>query len=553
MTRRRGPDDPAPSSHRARTERSGGPANPAPTVTAVRAGAASVGWEQVVASSWDVVVVGAGSAGGALAGRVAQRGDRTVLLLEAGPDWRPDHAPPELRGTDWTAICDPVRFPQYLWTELNARRTPAQEPELYWRGRGLGGSSSVNGTYAIRPPLDDFDAWPSGPSFTWSAEAALAGFVALEDDRQHGAEPYHGTGGPVPVDRVPVERWGPFDSALRDAAIAAGHRWMPDSNAPGSTGVGHYATNTVRGRRVTTNDAYIEPARSTHDLAVVGGAEVTSVLLDRRRRATGVRVRRGGAEEVVRAGEVVLCAGAVGSPAILQRSGIGPAGVLRGLGIAVVADLPVGEGLQDHPAVALGRRVPAERCSGTGLPLACVLRYASGAPGTKDNDVTVVAMPPRPGWPVGGLALWLDEVFSTGTVTVRSADPAVPPAVDLAMAAHPLDGGRLARGVDDLRALLGAAELCGLGDGPILGADGEPVPAGGAELAGWIQAHVHEGAHAAGTCGMGRVVDEAGRVLGVRGVRVVDMSIAPRVPRANTHLCAVMLGECLAPLVGAGA
>lgn len=516
-------------------------------------GAAARSWEQIRSAPWDVVVVGAGSAGGALAGRLATRGDRAVLLLEAGPDWRPDHAPPELRGTDWTAICDPVRFPQFLWTELTARRTPAQEPELYWRGRGLGGSSSVNGTYAIRPPLDDFDAWPSGPSFTWRAEAALAGFVALEDDRQYGGEPYHGSDGPVPVDRVPVERWGPFDSALRDAATAAGHAWVPDANAPGSTGVGHYATNTVGGRRVTTNDAYVEPARSAHGLAVVGDAEVVSVLLDRHGRATGVRVRRDGAEHEVHAGEVVLSAGAVHSPAILQRSGIGPAGLLRRLGIAVVADLPVGEGLQEHPAVALGRRVPADRCVGTGLPLTCVLRYASGAPGTKDNDVSVVAVPPRAGWPVGGLALWLDEVFSTGSVALRSADPAVPPAVDLAMGSHPLDARRLAQGVDDLRELLGSPELRALGEGPLLGADGEPVPEGGPELAGWVLSHVHEAAHATGTCGMGRVVDEAGGVLGVPGLRVLDMSIAPRVPRANTHLCAVMLAECLAPVVGAGA
>src|ERR1700733_13641112 len=268
-------------------------------------------------ASYDVIVVGGGSAGAAAAGQLSEDPRRRVLLLEAGRDWRAANAPAAMRSANIIPFMnDPAHQAEWQWPALMRRRTRVQEPRFYWRGKALGGSSAVNAQIAIRGVAAAFDAWAEAGCEGWSAASVLPVFDSMEDDP--GAAR---TGGPTPVYRAPSERWGPVDRALRDAALAAGYPWNPDLNAPDGEGVSCYPINSRDGRRITTNEAFLEPARGRANLDIRGGALVDRVL-SRVGRATGVRVRLAGQGwTVISAREVLLCAGAIHSPAILMRSG----------------------------------------------------------------------------------------------------------------------------------------------------------------------------------------------------------------------------------------
>lgn len=506
----------------------------------------------------EVIVVGAGSAGCALAAGLVRSG-RRVLVLEAGRDYPASDLAASWRSPNpLAAILDPGSE-LLLWEDHLASRTAAQEPSLYWRGKGLGGSSVVNGQIAIRPPVEDFDDWAADGCPGWSADEVLPYLAALESDQEYGDRPGHGADGPIPVHRYPEEAWGSVDRALRDAALAAGRPWAPDVNAPGATGVSPYPVNSVDGLRVSCHDAYLEPLRG-HDLLTIRGEALVDRVVLEAGRAVGVRLAGG---EVLRADRVVLCAGATATPSILIRSGIGPAAHLAELGVAVHADLPVGEGMQDHPMALIG--IPLTLAATAGpwdRHTNCCVRYSSGTtPDTNDmmmvalnqNALAMASAEPRAG--AGAVGVFVNRTYSRGTLRLRGTDPRSQPELSFNMLDDDRDVERLAAGVRHLAELvahpafgdIAAADLAAA-NAPLWAALDGPV----AGLHAHLRATAVDTQHATSTCRMGdpaaatTVVDPAGRVLGVEGLHVADASVFPFVPRANTHLASVLVGELLA-------
>jgi choline dehydrogenase len=481
---------------------------------------------------FDLVIIGAGAAGCVLARRFADRGDRTVALLEAGPDLRP--ATPATLRDGWRLPSGPD------WPDWGYESSPdkAGGTSKLRRGRLMGGSSWLT-RFAVRSAAHDFDAWAAAGNPGWSFEDVLPAFRRLETDVEHGADPWHGDRGPLSITRYPDRRVSEIHAIALDELTALGHPLVEDVNAPDGVGVGRMPMSSRAGVRLTTLDAYLPPDWTASTLRVLPNAPVDRIVID------GSRVRRvrlmDGTE--IEAGSVILSAGVYGSPAILLRSGVGPAGHVRSIGVDLAIDLPgVGSNLADHPSVELdsGARGEAE-----GPALHSIARYRSElARATDPPDLMFWLIDPDADDPT----LYLDPILlrprSRGTVRLRTADPAVAPIIDLPGVRESVDVERLAEGYE--RGLELAARIAAR-----TGATSGPARTSRHAARAIVRATSSSIPHTVGTCAMGpspaegAVVDARGSVHGVEGLSVIDASIIPEPPSGFPHLVTIMIAEHL--------
>lgn len=492
------------------------------------------------------LIVGGGAAGCVVAARLSEDPDREVVLLEAGPDL------PALPAADLADARRNALHPRHGWG-LRHRPMPTRPAIPFPRGRRVGGSSAINTCVAIRGHPSDFDEWEALGLPGWSWERCLPWFRRLERDLDFPDAAHHGAEGPLPLRRDPPESWVPFQRAFVEACCAVGFPRCEDTNAPGTWGVGPHTFNrTTTMRRVSAADAWLTPeVRARPNLRVLANAHVARVRWQGRR-AVGADVQIAGRATALDAEHVVLAAGAIHTPAILLRSGVGPRDELHRLGLPVIRDLPVGARLLDHPgfAVFLAPRAGVARPSDPLLQT--VLRVPSErSTGTADLQIqpgssSGLRLPLTPFVTIMG---HVGKPQGAGTWRLPSADPLAKPVLASAYFEAPSDR-RVA--VEGLQL---AAELA---TGPVLRKLARPLWPSAHKLArrATLDAHVRRatdsGYHPCGTVPMGpeeapwACTDADGRVRGVERLWVIDASLMPTIPTANIHLPTLMIAEKLA-------
>jgi len=493
----------------------------------------------------DVLIVGGGTAGAVLAARLSEDRSRGVVLLEAGEAYRPDGFPAVL--TDEARIGGDADH-DWGYTARGGRLSPKI---IALRGRVLGGSSAVNGTVAVRARSLDFESW-NVPG--WSFDDVLPVYKALEN-APDGADEFHGRSGPFPIRWRGPEGISPAGRAFVDACVHEGFPLIDDFNGEVWGGVGPLPINVVDHVRQNTALVYLPPpVRARPNLEIRGQTFVDRVLFESRA-AVGVVTSAG---LVHRAREVVLAAGTYGSAAVLLRSGVGPARDLSRMGIDVVADLPVGQNMQDHPFFYNVYALAPDRTQMAPGPLAQLWVATSEAgPGELDLHVNAQHLLDPAMSPTGGtivLAVALVQPESRGSVRLASTRPEDPPLIDDNFLATERDRRRMVEGVRLARRIARNAVMS-----PFISAEmlpGENVPDG--DLAQAVESALESYGHPTASAPMGRpgdaraVVDPLGGVFGVTGLRVVDASIIPLAPSAATNLTTIMIAERISSMLRTG-
>lgn len=523
---------------------------------------------------YDYVVIGAGSAGCVLANRLSAAPSRRVLLLEAGP---PDRNP---------FIAIPAGISQtYVHPTLNWGYLTEPEPQLggrriYWpRGKTLGGSSAINGMIYIRGQAQDYDDWEAAGNPGWGWKDILPLYKGLER-YEDGANEWHGADGELDITHPRFRH--PSSQAFIDACMAAGYPFTPDFNGADQHGVNYYDFTIRKGLRRSSAAAFLHPVRNRANLRVITGALAERILFEGKR-ATGLRFSHRGRTQTVRAGEIIVSAGAINSPQLLLLSGVGPAGDLVEQGIAPVRDLPgVGRNLQDHllvqhlaevpPAASINRQMRGFRLwpevlryllSRQGLltiGASQAAAFLKSEPGLDRPDIQLMFKPYTiemspdeeivpgavPGFTTAASPL---RSRSRGWLSLRSSDPRDAPIMQPNLMSDPHDQRLAVAGLRIIRRVFASEPLASIAR--------ETMPGPGIEsdddLLAFARAHVGSMFHPVGTCKMGAdamaVVDARLRVHGVEGLRVADASIMPAIVSGNTNAVSIMIGAKAAQMI----